>query len=100
MSDERYADAFGEISLVGSTVRIDLISLSHDQKDDKGQPRPVFRQRIVMPVDGFLHSFGLMARVMQQLEKQGVIKRQPAGAASGADAPAVAPPPPKSTNFK
>jgi hypothetical protein len=95
MSKERYADAIGEISLVGSTVRMDLISLSHDQKDDKGQPKPVFRQRIVMPVDGFLQSFTLIARVMQQLEQQGVIKRQPADGKG-----AVAPPPPKSTNFK
>lgn len=99
MSEERYADAFGEISLVGPTVRIDLVSLSPSEKDDKGQPKPVFRQRIVMPVDGFLQSFGLMARVMQQLEQQGVIKRAPAGAKEAAAAPA-APPPPKSTNFK
>lgn len=100
MSDERYADAIGEISLVGPTVRIDLVSLSHSEKDDKGQPKPVFRQRIVMPVDGFLQSFGLMARVMQQLEQQGVIKRQPAGAQGAAPAVPAAPPPPKSTNFK
>ena len=99
MNEERYADAFGEIHLVGSTVRIDLISLSQDQKDEKGQPKPVFRQRIVMPVDGFLQSFGLMARVMQQLEQQGVIKRQPADA-KGAAAPATPATPPKSTNFK
>ena len=101
MSDERYADAIGEISLVGSTVRLDLVSLSHTEKDDKGQPKPVFRQRIVMPVDGFLQSFGLMTRVMQQLEKQGVIKRQ-AGEGKAAEGKADAAPaaPPKSTNFK
>ena len=104
MSDERYADAIGEISLVGTTVRLDLVSLSHTEKDDKGQPKPVVRERIVMPVDGFLQSFGLMARVMQQLEQQGLIKRQPAdgksGAATGAQAAAPAVVPPKSTNFK
>jgi hypothetical protein len=106
MSEERYADAIGEISLVGPTVRIDLVSLSPSEKDEKGQPKPVFRQRIVMPVDGFLQSFGLMSRVMQQLEQQGVIKRQPAGAAGAAGGTGAAstvpaaPPPPKSTNFK
>src|SRR5258706_6510359 len=101
MSDERYADAIGEIGLVGSTVRMDLVSLSPTEKDDKGQAKLVFRQRIVMPVDGFLQSFGLMVRVMQQLEKQGVIKRQPAGAKDVAEAAAAAaPPPPKSTNFQ
>jgi hypothetical protein len=104
MSDERYADAIGEISLVGPTVRIDLVSLSPSEKDEKGQPKPVFRQRIVMPVDGFLQSFGLMVRVMQQLEKQGVIKRMPADvqAAAAAAAAASASPPasPTSKNFK
>jgi hypothetical protein len=98
MTEERYADAIGEIALVGSTVRMDLVSLSPDQKDEKGQPKPVFRQRIVMPIDGFLYSFGLMVRVMQQLEKQGVIKRQPADGRAVPEPPA--PVPPTSTNFK
>jgi hypothetical protein len=100
MSIERYADAIGEISLVGTTVRIDLVSLSHDKKDAEGKPQPEFRQRVVMPVDGFVQSFGLMARVMQQLEKQGVIKRQPAEGGAAASATAATAPAPKSTNFK
>ena len=60
----------------------------------------VFRQRIVMPVEGFVRSFALMAQVMQQLEKQGVIARQPAGATDAAEAAAAAPPRPTSKNFK
>jgi hypothetical protein len=95
MSEERYADAIGEASLVGPTVRLDLVSVSHTEKDEKGQAKFVFRQRIVMPVEGFVQSFGLLARVMQQLEKQGVIKRP---AAEGKDAMEVTPP--TSTNFK
>ena len=97
MSEERYADAIGEVALVGSTVRLDLMSLSQTEKDENGKPKLVFRQRVVMPVDGFLHSFGLMVRVMQQLEKQGVIKRQ---SADGTAVPTPAPVPPTSTNFK
>lgn len=92
MTEERYADAIGEITLVGPTVRIDLVSLSPTAKDEKGQPRPEFRQRIVMPVDGFLQSFAMMARVMQKMEAQGLIKRP------AADAPPPAPP--VTTNFK
>jgi hypothetical protein len=95
MSEERYADAVGEISLAGTNVRIDLVSLSRE-KDEKGQPKPEFRQRIVMPIDGFVQSFALMARVMQQLEKQGVVKRQ--AAAEGKDALDVGMPRP--ANFK
>ena len=93
MEEERFADAIGEIGITGPVVRMDLVSLSATEKDDKNQPKPVFRQRIVMPVEGFVRSFALMAQVMQQLEKQGVLKRQepPAGAEASA---------PKSKNFK
>jgi hypothetical protein len=96
MSEELFADALGEIGITGPVIRMDLFSLSPTEKDDKNQPKPVFRQRIVMPVEGFVRSFGLMAQVMQQLEKQGVIKRPAAGdAAVPAEASA-----PKSKNFK
>ena len=97
MTDERYADTIGEIALTGSVVRLDLVVISTREKDDKGQPKSEFRQRVVMPLEGFVRSFGLMAQVMQQLEKQGVIKR-----AGSAGEPKVVPEagPPKSANFK
>ena len=97
MEDERFADSIGEIGLTGPVVRMDLVSLSVTEKDDKKQPKPVFRQRIIMPLEGFVRSFALMAQVMQQLEKQGVIKR------GGAQDEAKVVPeagPPKSANFK
>lgn len=95
MNDERFADAIGEIYLTGPLVRMDLVALSTAERDDKNQPKREFRQRIVMPLEGFVRSFALMAQVMQQLEKQGVIKRV-------AGEPEVAPgaTPPKSANFK
>jgi len=95
MTDELFADGLGEIGITGAVVRMDLFSLSPTEKDDKNQPKPVFRQRIVMPVEGFVRTFALMAQVMQQLEKQGVIKRPAVDAA-----PAQGAGPPKSKNFK
>jgi hypothetical protein len=95
--EERYADAIGAIGLTGPVVRMDLVSLSATEKDDKNEPKPVVRQRIVMPLEGFVRSFALMAQVMQQLEKQGVIKRPGAGGEAKV-VPEVAPP--KSANFK
>jgi hypothetical protein len=97
MEDERYADAIGEIGLTGPVVRMDLVSLSATEKDEKNQPKPVFRQRVVMPLEGFVRSFALMAQVMQQLEKQGVIKR-PGGSGEAKVVPEAGPP--KSANFK
>ncbi len=77
MAEELFADCIGAISLTGAVIRVDLVSLSPTEKDDKNQPKPVFRQRVVLPIDGFVQSFSLMAQVMQQLEKNGVIKKAP-----------------------
>jgi hypothetical protein len=78
MENELFADSIGEISVTGAVVRIDLASLSPTERDADKKPKPVFRQRVVMPVEGFVQSFALMAQVMQQLEKTGVIKKAPA----------------------
>ena len=42
------------------------------------------RQRVIMPVDGFLHAYGTMSALVDQLAKSGAIKRtgeQPAATA-------------------
>lgn len=78
MTEELYADQIGEIAVTGSVIRLDLVSLSGTERDENKKPKPVFRQRIIMPVEGFVQSFALMAQVLQQLEKSGVIKKAPA----------------------
>jgi len=95
--NELFADSVVEISLTGPLIRIDLASLSATEKGADGKPKNEFRQRVVMPVDGFVHAFSLMAQAMQQLEKQGLITRAPAPAQPAAPAaPAGAA---KSPNF-
>jgi hypothetical protein len=77
MTTELFADSIGEITIIGSTVRIDLVSLSPDERDMSGNQRPVFRQRIVMPVEGFMGAFELMERVAGELVRGGLVQRQP-----------------------
>ena len=97
---ELFADNISELTLTGPLVRIDLVSLSATAKDAEGKPKPELRQRIVMPVDGFVQSFSLMSQLMAQLEKQGVITRNAPGAAPAAPAAVAAPAgPAKSPNF-
>ncbi|MBI3896316.1 MAG: hypothetical protein HY313_10355 [Acidobacteria bacterium] len=85
MSDELYADRIAEIAVTGTVVRLDLMSLSVTERDANKQPKPVFRQRVVMPVEGFVQSFALMTQVMQELEKKGLIRRgEPPEKAGGA----------------
>jgi hypothetical protein len=67
MSQELYADQIAEVTVTGSVVRIDLVSLSATERDEQQQPKAVFRQRIVMPLDGFIRSFRLMGQVVKQL---------------------------------
>ena len=93
--EELFADSVGGIAVTGPVIRIDLVSFSPSEKNDKNQPQPVFRQRIIMPIEGFVHSFGLMAQVMQQLEKGGVIKK---AQTKGDDL--IADVKPRSPNFK
>lgn len=74
-----YADGIGEITLTGGMVRIDLVSLSAQEKDSEGRPRLEFRKRIVLPPEGFLRSFSAMEDLVRQLVDAGLIKRRDAG---------------------
>jgi hypothetical protein len=74
MQDEVYSDGIAEITVTGPIVRVDLMSLSPTERDAKNNPKAVFRQRIVMPVDAFANSVDLMRKAVQGLIDAGVIK--------------------------
>ena len=99
MTHEIFADRVGEIALTGSVVRLDLMSLSATERDEKNQPKLEFRQRIVIPAEGFVQSFALMAQMMQELEKKGLIRRADP-AAKPVEAAMPSPAGPASPNFK
>lgn len=75
MQGELYADAIGEISVNGTIVRIDLVSLSVTMRDDMGQLVPEHRQRIVMSLEGFANSFDVLQKAMNGLIEAGAIRR-------------------------
>jgi hypothetical protein len=68
---EIYCDGIGEITVTGPIIRIDLVSLSSTERDENNNPKPQFRQRIIMPLDAFANSVRLMQRVMQGLTDAG-----------------------------
>ena len=86
MPEELYADTITGIALTGSVVRIDFASFAVAEDDSTKPQKPMFRQRVIMPVEGFVQSFGTMARVMQQLEQKGLVRRADQPAASRDDA--------------
>jgi hypothetical protein len=101
VSEELYADSISAIAITGSVVRIDLVTLALSEDDPKKSPKPVFKQRVIMPVEGFLHSFGIMAKVMQQLEQKGLVRRaEPASGGTDAPVAETTAAKPSSPNFK
>lgn len=75
MNSELYADGIGEITVTGSIVRIDLMSLSATERDEKNAPKPVFRQRIILPIDAFANAVDLMQKALNGLVEAGAIRR-------------------------
>ena len=89
MPSEIFPDGIGEILITGSVVRVDFVSLSTSEKGPDGQPKAAFRQRVVMPLEGFIHSLGILEKAKQKLVEDGRIRKH-------AEAP---PRPPVSQNF-
>lgn len=84
MNNELYADGIGEITVTGSIVRIDLMSLSATERDEKGSPKPVFRQRVIMPVEAFANAVDLMQKALTGLVEAGAVRRIEQPSADGA----------------
>lgn len=75
MTQELYSDGIGEITVTGTIVRIDLMSLSATERDANNNPKPVFRQRVVMPVDAFANAVDLMQKALAGLVEAGAVRR-------------------------
>lgn len=75
MRDELYADGIGEITVTGSIVRIDMVSLSATERDEKNAPKAELRQRIIMPIDGFANAVDLMQKALAGLVEAGAVRR-------------------------
>lgn len=67
MGDQVYSDGIGAISVIGGTVRLDLVVLSPTEREANGQPKTVFLQRVVMSLDGFQRSAIKIQEAMQAL---------------------------------
>jgi hypothetical protein len=75
MQAELYADAIGEITVTGTIMRLDLVSLSTTMRDDMGQPVPERRMRVIMSLEGFANSFEVLQNAMNGLIEAGAIRR-------------------------
>ncbi len=76
MHPELYSDGVGEVTITGSIVRLDLVSLSPDERDANGNAKTVFRQRLILSVEGFANSVDVMQKALQGLIDAGAIRRK------------------------
>jgi len=79
MEQEIFADGIGSIMLEGGVMRIDLMSMIPGQRDKDNKPQMAFRQRIVMPVEGFINSYKIFQEIIGKMEQSGLIARKSAG---------------------
>ncbi|MDA9503239.1 hypothetical protein [Bradyrhizobium sp. CCBAU 11357] len=85
MHAELYTDGIEEITVSGTIVRIDLVSLSPTERDANNAPKRVFSQRLIFSVEAFANSVDVMQKALQGLVDAGVVRRnQPAGSHNGA----------------
>ncbi|MEO5347355.1 MAG: hypothetical protein H7834_13415 [Magnetococcus sp. YQC-9] len=74
--NEIFCDTFGNIVVTGNIVRIELATLDPTQSD-QNNPKLETRSRLIMPLDGFLRSFGMSKQVVDKLTEAGVLRRAP-----------------------
>jgi hypothetical protein len=105
MHAELYTDGIEEITVGGSIIRVDLVTLSPTERDANNAPKRVFCQRLIFSVEAFANSVDVMQNALQGLVDAGVVRRnQPR---TPAETPSVAfqaertptsPSPPRSPN--
>jgi len=91
MTKEMFADTISGIGINKGVIRMDFVSQSATEKNAKGQPVDEFRQRVVMPVEGFLRMHAMMQSMMQKLQDAGALTPRPAGGAPKIALPGAAP---------
>ena len=75
MHAELYTDGVEEVTVGGSIVRIDLVSLSPTERDANNAPKRVFSQRLIFSVESFANSVEVMQNALQGLVDAGVVRR-------------------------
>lgn len=70
-----FADRLTNITVTGNLIRLELGTLQPPTAQGQ-KPQLMPTQTLVMPLEGFLPSFGMMQAVLKQLVDAGVLKQQ------------------------
>lgn len=83
-----FADRISNISVTGPLVRIEFCTLAPPASEG-GKPQVLPGQTVVMPLDGFAASVGMLDAMVKKLIADGVLKPRPGGAPPPADSSAT-----------
>ena len=73
-----FADAILNITITGPLVRIDFGTVIPDPNDPEGKKlHTQVTQQLVMPIPGFMRSFGMQENLVQEMLAKGLIKKNP-----------------------
>lgn len=75
-SSHLFADRLINIAVTGPLLRLELGTMHAPAKEGE-KPQLLPSQTLVMPLDGFLASFGMMEAMVKKLVADGVVKTQP-----------------------
>lgn len=73
---EIFADGIGQIHFSGGMVRFDFMTLQPNQNG--GDPTVEYKERIIMPPQGFLNAFQSMQNLIDKLLEAGVLQKNEA----------------------
>lgn len=71
-----YADQILNLAVTGPLVRIEFAAIPMPDARQAGAPELVPSQVVVIPIDGFIRSFGIFEQAMKKLIESGVVKVQ------------------------
>ena len=72
--NEIYADGLAQIHVVGSTVRLDFMTL--EPKPNGENPEQIINNRVILPLPAFLTAYDSFKKLLDKLEADGVIKKK------------------------
>ena len=78
MQKEIFSDGVHAIHVTGNLVRIDLMSVQPQRKNEVGELAVEVQNRIIMPLESFLASMKIQENIIQELLEKGILKREEA----------------------
>ena len=79
MTDQIFADGVANVTMTSGVLRIDFDRVAAGRADGGEPPPREPALRLLMPLEGFVQAMATLERVIAEMERRGLVRRQPAG---------------------